>query len=138
VLIDDHYDISLALSLPFGYNPGIQLEPWLTSKNKEGAEMLFFKRTNINDAVDECRRTPDAVLLDVREADEFRAGHIAGAVNVPLSSIQTIRIPKDKPLYVYCLRGTRSRQAVGALKRMGYENARSIGGIASYKGQIER
>ena len=100
--------------------------------------MLFFKRTNINDAVDECRRTPDAVLLDVREADEFRAGHIAGAVNIPLSSIQTIRILKDKPLYVYCLRGTRSRQAVGALKRMGYENARSIGGIASYKGQIER
>lgn len=100
--------------------------------------MLFFKRTNINDAVDECRRTPDAVLLDVREADEFRAGHIAGAVNIPLSSIQTIRIPKDKSLYVYCLRGTRSRQAVGALKRMGYENARSIGGIASYKGQIER
>lgn len=100
--------------------------------------MFFFKRTNINDAVDECRRTPEAVLLDVREADEFRAGHIAGAVNIPLSSIQTIRIPKDKPLYVYCLRGTRSRQAVGTLKRMGYENARSIGGIASYKGQIER
>ena len=100
--------------------------------------MIFFKRTNINDAVDECRRTPDAVLLDVREADEFRAGHIAGAVNIPLSSIHTIHIPKDKPLYVYCLRGTRSRQAVGALKRMGYENARSIGGIASYKGQIER
>ena len=100
--------------------------------------MIFFKRTAINDAVDECRRTPDAVLLDVREADEFRSGHIAGAVNVPLSGIDTIRIPKDTPLYVYCLRGTRSRQAVAALKRMGYGNARSIGGIASYKGQIER
>lgn len=99
--------------------------------------MLFFNRTNINEAVEECRKTPDAVLLDVREVDEFQSGHIPGAVNIPLSRINTIEIPKDKPLFVYCLRGTRSKQAVGALKRMGY-SAKSIGGIASYKGQVQR
>ncbi|MBR5110933.1 MAG: rhodanese-like domain-containing protein [Clostridia bacterium] len=99
--------------------------------------MFFFNRTSINDAVKECRNTPDAVLLDVREADEFRSGHISGAVNAPLSRISALDIPKDRPLYVYCLRGTRSRQAVRVLKRMGY-NAKSIGGIASYKGQVER
>ena len=98
--------------------------------------MFFFHRTNINDAVEECRNTPGAVLMDVREADEFRSGHIPGAVNVPLSRIHTIDIPRDKQLYVYCLRGTRSIQAVGALKRMGYP-AKSIGGITGYKGQIE-
>lgn len=97
--------------------------------------MFLFGRSNINDAVDECRNTPDAVLLDVRETDEFRSGHIPGAVNVPLSRIDDIDIPKDRPLYVYCLRGTRSRKAVSILKRMGYD-AKSIGGIASYKGQI--
>lgn len=99
--------------------------------------MFFFNRTSIRDAVEECRSTPNAVLLDVREVDEFRSGHISGAVNVPLSGIRSIGIPKDKPLYVYCLRGTRSRQAASVLKRMGYD-ARSIGGIASYKGQLER
>jgi rhodanese-related sulfurtransferase len=100
--------------------------------------MFFFNKTNINDAVEEYRNTPGAVLLDVREADEFRSGHIPGAVNVPLSAIEQATLPKDKPLYVYCLRGTRSKQAVSCLKQMGYQNARSIGGIASYKGQVER
>ncbi len=98
---------------------------------------MFFNRTNINEAVEECRNTSNATLLDVREVDEFRSGHIPGAVNVPLSRINTISLPKDRQLYVYCLRGTRSRQAVSALKQMGY-TAKSIGGIASYKGQLER
>ena len=100
--------------------------------------MFFFQRTNINDAVQECRNTPGAVLMDVREADEFRSGHIPGAVNAPLSVLEQVTLPKDKPLFVYCLRGTRSRQAVSRLTRMGYQNAKSIGGIASYKGQLER
>ena len=99
--------------------------------------MFWFARTNIHDAVEECRNTPGAVLLDVRELDEFRSGHIPGAVNVPLSRMNTIDIPMDKSLFVYCLRGTRSKQAVGALKKMGYA-AKSIGGIISYKGQLER
>ena len=98
--------------------------------------MFFFNRTNINEAVVECRNTPGAVLVDVREVDEFRSGHIPGAVNVPLSQINNTTLPKSAPLFVYCLRGTRSKQAVGVLKRMGYD-ARSIGGITSYKGQVE-
>ena len=99
--------------------------------------MFFFNRIDINVAVEECRKTPDAVLLDVREADEFQSGHIPGAVNVPLSRLNTIDIPRSKPLFVYCLRGTRSKQAAGMLKQMRY-TAKSIGGIASYKGQVER
>ena len=99
--------------------------------------MFFLNRTNINDAVKECRMTPGAVLLDVREVDEFCSGHIPGAINVPLSIIESTTLPKDKPLYVYCLRGTRSRQAVGILRRKGYD-AKSIGGIAAYKGELER
>ena len=98
---------------------------------------MFFFRININEAVKECANTPNAVLLDVREVDEFRSGHISGAVNVPLSAIHSVSIPKDKPLFVYCLRGTRSKRAAAALKRMGY-TAKSIGGIAAYKGQLER
>ena len=77
-------------------------------------------------------------LMDVREDDEFKSGHIPGALSIPLSRIDTITIPKDKPLYVYCLRGTRSKRAAHALKRMGYANVKSIGGIATYTGSIER
>ena len=100
--------------------------------------MIFFKRNSINEAVEECRNTPGAILLDVREADEFRSGHIPGAINAPLSAINQVTLAKDTPLYVYCLRGTRSKQAVSNLKRMGYQDAKSIGGISSYKGKLER
>lgn len=100
--------------------------------------MFFFRKNSINDAVEECRNTPGAVLMDVREADEFLSGHIPGAINVPLSAVSEVTLPKDKPLFVYCLRGTRSRRAVGFLKRMGYQNAKSIGGIASYQGQVDK
>ena len=99
--------------------------------------MFFFGRNRMQDAAEECRNTQGTVLLDVREADEFRAGHLPGAVNVPLSRISTIDVPKDKPLYVYCLRGSRSRRAVQALTRMGY-SAKSIGGIVFYKGSLEQ
>ena len=100
--------------------------------------MLFSKKTNINDAVKECREISGAVLLDVREADEFRSGHIPGAINVPLSTVSQVTLPKDKPLFIYCLRGTRSRRAASFFKRMGYQNVQSIGGIASYKGEVEK
>ena len=100
--------------------------------------MFFLKRPNINDALQEYRGKENALLLDVREEDEFRAGFIPGAVNVPLSQIDSITFPKEKTLYVYCLRGARSRRAVRTLSKMGYEAAKSIGGINSYTGQTER
>lgn len=100
--------------------------------------MFLFGRQDVNAGVVEYQNTPNAVLLDVREDDEFKSGHIPGALSIPLSRIDTITIPKDKSLYVYCLRGTRSKRAAHALKRMGYANVRSIGGIAAYTGRIER
>lgn len=102
----------------------------------EGVDKMFLF-ANINKKLEEYRTTPGAVLVDVREVDEFRLGHIPGAINQPLSNISQIKIPKDRTLFVYCLRGSRSRRAVGILKRMGY-SAKSIGGITAYKGEIER
>ena len=99
---------------------------------------MFFCAGDINDGVESFRDTPNAVLLDVREVIEYRSGHIPGAISIPLSDIDSISLSKDTPLFVYCLRGTRSRQAVSAMKKMGYVNVKSIGGIAAYEGEIER
>ena len=99
---------------------------------------MFFRREDINAGVEECRATPGAVLLDVRETDEFQSGHIPGAVNLPLSRIEQAKLEKNGPIFVYCLRGTRSRRAAGRLARMGYTKVRSIGGITGYKGELER
>jgi rhodanese-related sulfurtransferase len=100
--------------------------------------MFFFNRNQINAAVEEWRSMADAVLIDVREADEFRTGHIPGAINVPLTGIDSIRIPKDKQVFVYCLRGTRSSQAARKMKKMGFTKVKSIGGVMGYKGRIEK
>ena len=97
--------------------------------------MILFR--NINKGLQEYKATPGAVLVDVREVDEFKTGYIPGAVNAPLSMITSSNLPKDKPLFLYCLRGTRSKQAAEILKRMGY-TVKSIGGISGYRGAIEK
>ena len=55
----------------------------------------MFLLANINKKLEEYRNTSGAVLVDVREVDEFRSGHIPGAINQPLSNISQIKIPKD-------------------------------------------
>ena len=77
---------------------------------------------------------------DVREKDEYSSGRIPGAVNIPLSVIDrfNLSISRDTPIFLYCLRGSRSRRAMGILKKRGYSNVKSIGGISGYKGKIEK
>lgn len=92
----------------------------------------FLKSTDINEGVKNCAATPGAVLLDVRNPDEYAAGHIPGSINLPLPMIAEAakRIPdKSAPLFVYCLTGGRSRSAVSALRAMGYAKPVNIGGI---------
>lgn len=100
---------------------------------------FFRNTTDINTGVAEYETNDGAVLIDVRTAGEYRDGHIDGSVNIPLDRISSVEnIVKDKstPLYVYCLSGGRSGQAVSYLKQMGYTNAKSIGGISSYRGKV--
>ena len=82
-----------------------------------------------------------AVLVDVRNADEFASGHIPGAVNIAVDRIFDIKSAvngKDAPIYTYCLTGRRSGRAVAALKNAGYTNVKNIGGINRYRGPVER
>lgn len=96
---------------------------------------------DINAGVAEYKATDGAVLLDVRTAEEYRDGHIEGSINLPLDRISFIKnAVKDKstPLYVHCLSGSRSGQAVLYLKQIGFRNATNIGGISSYRGKVVR
>lgn len=100
-----------------------------------------FRSADINAGVAEYAKTDDAVLLDVRTAEEYRDGHIEGSINLPLDRIMAIEnTVKDNntPLFVYCYSGSRSGQAAAYLKRMGYTNTTNIGGISSYRGKVVR
>ena len=101
----------------------------------------FLKGPDIQQGVREYGETPGAVLLDVRTPQEFREGHIPGSRNVPLQSLSAggaVPAGKDAPLFVYCHSGARSSQAVGLLARMGYVHAKNVGGMAAYRGKMER
>jgi adenylyltransferase/sulfurtransferase len=79
------------------------------------------------------------VLLDVREKEEYREGHLDGAVSLPrgfleLRAEETIA-DRDTTIVAYCAGGTRSLLAAKALKDMGYANVVSMGGgYAAWKG----
>ena len=101
----------------------------------------LFKRTNINEALSICRSTPGAVLLDVREEDEYREGHIPGSVNLSVmrvhADIQRLIPDKETPVFLYCYSGARSGQALSVMKKLGYEHLTNLGGISGYQGKVE-
>ena len=101
----------------------------------------FLRSPDINEGVKQCKETPNAVLLDVRTTEEYRDGHIPGSKNIPLQNIERVSTAvKDKntPIFVHCHSGARSGRATAILGRMGYTHVKNIGGIAAYRGKVER
>ncbi len=75
-----------------------------------------------------------ALVIDVREPYEYSSGHVPGARLVPLGTVQAAArdLPGDRPLYVICASGNRSRTAASWLSQMGFD-ARSVeGGTAAW------
>ena len=95
-----------------------------------------FQRADINTGLEQVRRTPGALLLDVRTGEEYAAGHVPGSRNIPLDRIGEAALDREAPLFVYCRSGARSSQACAILRQRGYE-AVNIGGILHYRGTLE-
>lgn len=79
-----------------------------------------------------------AVVVDVREPEEFAAGHMTGAKNVPLNQLEeklTAAVKnKAVPLLLVCATGSRAQRAVAVAKKLGYEQAQAVaGGLKSWK-----
>lgn len=101
----------------------------------------MFKSVDINKEINRCRTTKGSILLDVRTEEEYRCGHISGSRNIPVEKIdnaENLLHDKTAPIFVYCKSGQRSKKAVSKLRKMGYANAESIGGIDEYKGQLQK
>lgn len=78
------------------------------------------------------------VLLDVRESDEWRQGHLEGALSLPRGfleiKVETAVPNKETPIIAYCAGGVRSLLAAKAMKEMGYQNVSSMaGGYTAWK-----
>ncbi len=102
--------------------------------------MDLLRGPDINAGVKEFRATPCAILLDVRRPEEYANGRIPGSVNAPLTApdkLPGIIGDKDRPVYVYCLSGARSRRAANYLTKIGFTNVHDLGGINNYSGKKE-
>ena len=76
----------------------------------------------------------EAVLLDVREPDEWQAGHIEGALHIPLGDLPTRvgELPSDSEVIVVCRSGARSARAVAWLTQNGYSAVNLDGGMHAW------
>jgi rhodanese-related sulfurtransferase len=81
------------------------------------------------------------VLIDVREPYEFAAGHVGGAVNVPLGQLpeKLSRFDPTANIYVICQSGRRSVTGAKMLKQAGFEHAYSVkGGTSAWRGRLAK
>ena len=87
--------------------------------------------------------TENAAILDVRTEEEVANGYIPEAINIDLYKgqgfiYQVEELDKGKTYFVYCLAGSRSAQACGIMKQLGFENVYNlVGGISQWEGPIE-
>ena len=82
----------------------------------------------------------NAIVIDVREANEYSEGHIVDAINIPFASFESrsdeLNKYKDKPLIVACKMGQHSGSAGTILRKKGFTNVlRLTGGMAEWRGQ---
>jgi rhodanese-related sulfurtransferase len=94
-----------------------------------------------SDFVSQYKKTSDAVLVDVRTPEEFRAGHIEGAVNIdfenPSFQTEIQKLDTTKSYFVYCRSGNRSGQALSVMDKVGMKNTYELkGGIVSNKNAL--
>ena len=79
-----------------------------------------------------------AVVVDVRDPEEFATGHAPGSRNVPLNQLEE-KLPgavknKSLPVLLMCASGARAQRAVAIAKKLGYEQAQAVaGGLKSWK-----
>ncbi|MBI2179436.1 MAG: molybdopterin-synthase adenylyltransferase MoeB [Deltaproteobacteria bacterium] len=90
----------------------------------------------VNDLLRNNGKSP--VILDVRESDEWRQGHLEGAISLPRGfleiKVESTLPDKNTPIIAYCAGGVRSLIAGKALKELGYQNVTSMaGGYAAWK-----
>jgi len=110
--------------------------------NTNKGENAMYEQITAEDAKKIMDSSDDYIILDVREQDEFDAGHIPGAILLPYTEIENkaeeMLPDKDKQILVYCRSGRRSKIAAEALARLGYTNIKEFGGIIDWPYEVEK
>ena len=100
---------------------------------------LFGPRVDeadVHETADGLAADPGAVLVDVREPQEWRAGHARGARHIPLAQLpgRLAELPREAPVYLICASGNRSRKAAAFLQKNGFDRPVNVrGGTAAWQ-----
>ena len=121
-------------SLLVGYG---KFAGWLDGGVKAWSDSGRELRTTALVSADEAHRQvlQGAAVLDIREPSEYQAGHIDGSVHIPLGTLteETHRVPKDRPVVVYCGHGERASTAISLLEAAGWRDLINLdGGIGAW------
>lgn len=107
------------------------------------ARWIWMRRGIVNIPPAEVQRRLDQkekiVVVDVREAGEYRSGHIPGALLVSLSSLATgaAKLQREAETVLVCASGNRSVTAYHRLKALGFTNLRNMpGGMSAWRGPV--
>ena len=103
--------------------------------------MSLFRRTTIPavtvaDLAKTMSAKPGTVVVDVREPHEYAAGHVPGALSMPLATVPARHneLPRDRTVHLICQAGMRSAQAARWLAKQGYQVANVVGGTGVWIG----
>lgn len=123
--IDDLKELELTYSPMFSTAKDVVNHAALVASNLMAGSFKQVRVSQVRQLVES-----GAVIIDVRERNEFARGAIKGAINIPLSELRQRmdEIPKDVPVYVHCRSAQRSYNAIMALKQNGYNQAYNISG----------
>lgn len=109
---------------------------------EEQKEQAKYRRITTDEAQVLMQQEQDYLVLDVRSPEEFAAGHIPHAINIPMEAFgdEPPRQLSDRnqTIFIYCVKGIRSMNVANRLAHMGYKNIIEIGGIQDWHGEIEK
>lgn len=110
--------------------------------NTNKGETAMYEQITAEEAKKIMDSSDDYTIIDVREQDEYDAGHIPGATLLPYTGIENeaeeLLTDKDEQLFIYCRSGRRSKIAAEALASLGYTNIKEFGGIIDWPYEIEK
>ena len=97
-----------------------------------------YQTIDSNKAMEIINDNSDTIIIDVRENDEYNEGHIANAINIPLSEIDSMNYNKETTIILYCATGIRSTEAAKKLISLGYTSIYNLdGGLLNWGFELE-
>lgn len=113
-------------------DPEIEVNEETSDIEKEISEIISITPAEVYEII---TNDEDYIILDVRTQDEYNEGHLDKALLIPVDDLEKVvdKLPKEKPIIVYCRSGVRSRKAAEILVENGFSEVYDMGGILDWQ-----